>query len=174
MLYLIVSDTHGQHMMFREVLELTGPIQGLIHLGDSEITEESLQLMVGEKTKIYLVRGNRDHEGKLPLDQLIEIAGKKLFLTHGHRYKVDGGTKLLEARAKSLGAEVAMYGHTHRPDERIVEGLKIINPGSLSRPRQENGKQSYMLLEIDEDSQFHWTMVEKEKNNFLKKVIDNS
>lgn len=167
MRYLIVSDTHGMHMTFREVLTSTGPIQGLIHLGDSEITEENLQLMVGEETKIYLVRGNRDHDGKLPLDQVIEIAGKKIFLTHGHRYKVDGGTKLLEAQAKNLGVDIAMYGHTHRPDERTVEGLKIINPGSLSRPRQDGGTPTYMILEVSEDKKFHWTMVEREKKNFF-------
>lgn len=167
MRYLIVSDTHGAHMAFREVLELTGSIQGLIHLGDSEIKEESMQLMVGEETKLYLVRGNRDRDDTLPLDQLIEIAGKKIFVTHGHRYKVDGGTNSLEAHAKSLGADVAMYGHTHRPDERTVDGLKIINPGSLSRPRQESGKPTYMLLEVDEDNQFHWTLVEREKKKFF-------
>lgn len=169
MRYLIVSDTHGLHLLLREVLEVTGPIDGLIHLGDSEITQENMQMMVGEETKTYLVKGNRDHDGKIVLDQLIEIAGKKIFLTHGHRYKVDGGTQLLEDHAKKLGADVAMYGHTHRPDERIKDGLQIINPGSLSRPRQEGGIPTYMLLDVDQDQQFHWTTVEREKRNSFKK-----
>jgi len=167
MRYLIVSDTHGLHLSLREVLEATGPIDGLIHLGDSEIKQEDIQLMVGNETKIYLVKGNRDHDDQLALDQLIEIAGKKIFLTHGHRYKVDGGTKLLEAKGKSLGADVVMYGHTHCPDERIIDELQIINPGSLSRPRQKNGIPTYILLEVDQDHQFHWTIVEREKKKFF-------
>jgi len=167
MRYLIVSDTHGLHLSFREVLEATGSVDGLIHLGDSEITKENMRMMVGKEIKIFLVKGNRDHDNQIVLDQLIEIAGKKIFLTHGHRYKVDGGTQLLEVHAKSLGAEVAMYGHTHRPDDRIIEGLHIINPGSLSHPRQENGIPTYVLLEVDQDNQFHWTTVEREKKKFF-------
>ena len=167
MRYLIVSDTHGRHTTLGEILESMGPIEGLIHLGDSQITKDSMQMMVGKEVTIYSVRGNCDHDCNLSLDQLIEIAGKKIFLTHGHRYHVDSGTQSLEEKAKSLGAEIVMYGHTHRPDDRMVEGLRIINPGSLSKPRQKGSLPTYMLLEIDQNMKFHWTLVEREKKKFF-------
>ena len=47
--------------------------------------------------------------------------------------------------------DVVMFGHTHVPYIDIGPDLTILNPGSLSFPRQEGRKGSYMILEMDED-----------------------
>ena len=52
-----------------------------------------------------------------------------------------------EARARKV--DIVMYGHTHKPHlEYCWDGLRILNPGSLSYPRQEGRKPSYMLMEL--------------------------
>ena len=50
-----------------------------------------------------------------------------------------------------------MFGHTHRPYLSQEEGLTVLNPGSLSFPRQDGRKPTYMLMEIDENGEAHFT-----------------
>ena len=47
--------------------------------------------------------------------------------------------------------DIAMYGHTHRPFLEERGGITILNPGSLSYPRQEGRKPSYMIMYMEED-----------------------
>ena len=54
-----------------------------------------------------------------------------------------------EGRARE--ADIVMYGHTHKPFFEQKDGLTVLNPGSLSFPRQDGRKGSYMLMEIGED-----------------------
>ncbi len=41
-------------------------------------------------------------------------------------------------------------GHTHRPFYENINGIIVLNPGSLSYPRQEGHKPSYIIMNIDE------------------------
>ena len=49
-----------------------------------------------------------------------------------------------------------MFGHTHRPYFEEKDGIIILNPGSLSFPRQEGRKGSYMIMELNEDKSLHF------------------
>ena len=42
-----------------------------------------------------------------------------------------------------------MFGHTHRPFFEEMDEIIVLNPGSLSFPRQEGRKGSYMIMETD-------------------------
>ena len=46
-----------------------------------------------------------------------------------------------------------MFGHTHRPFFEQKNGITVLNPGSLSFPRQEGRRGSYMIMEIDGDKE---------------------
>ena len=49
-----------------------------------------------------------------------------------------------------MGADVAVFGHTHVAIEQIIDGVLIVNPGSISRPRDAaNG--SFMMLDLQPD-----------------------
>ena len=61
---------------------------------------------------------------------MIEEEGLSVFCCHGHRYGVKSGLARLAARAKELGCEVALYGHTHRAAVEEVDGVLCVNPGS--------------------------------------------
>jgi hypothetical protein len=70
-------------------------------------------------------------------------------ITHGHRYYIGMGNEMLKREAIAQGADIVMYGHTHRPVIDISPNIIAINPGSLSYPRQENHKPSYIIMEIN-------------------------
>ena len=74
-----------------------------------------------------------------------------VLLTHGHSYGVSMGREGLAEEAKSRGCDVAMFGHTHRPFLETVKGVLLVNPGSLSYPRQEGRQPSYLLLTAQAD-----------------------
>ncbi len=144
---LIMSDTHGIHTNLDKVLELERPYEQIIHMGDIEGDEDYIAAAAG--CPLAAVRGNNDYFSQLPQEQIIEVAGKRIFMTHGHYYYVAAGLEHLIREAKGRDADIVMFGHTHRPVIRKHGSLSVINPGSLSYPRQENHKPSYIIMETD-------------------------
>lgn len=144
---LIMSDTHGIHTNLDKVLELERPYEQIIHMGDIEGDEDYIKAAAG--CPVAAVRGNNDYFSQLPQEQFIEVAGKKIFMTHGHYYYVAAGLEHLLREAIGRDADIVMFGHTHRPMIREHGGLAVINPGSLSYPRQDGHKPSYIVMETD-------------------------
>lgn len=150
MTILVVSDTHGRADNLKKVLNSHGMPDALIHLGDSECGEEGIRRLVD--CPIYMVAGNCDFFTDLPKTRIVEIGGIRMLLTHGHYYYVSVGMRDLTADAKVNDCRIAMFGHTHRPMLDCSDAeLTVLNPGSLSFPRQEGKQPSYAILEIPED-----------------------
>lgn len=144
---LIVSDTHGRHGNLDEVLEREGKIDMLLHLGDVEDDEHYIEAIA--ECPIHLLAGNNDFFSYLPHEKEIKIGKYKVFMTHGHGYYVSMNTKRLRDEAKARGVDIVMFGHTHKPYIDVEGDLKVINPGSLSYPRQEGRRASYVIMEIN-------------------------
>lgn len=66
------------------------------------------------------------------------LAGRTVMVSHGHRHMVDFGTDMLHSAAENLNADLAFFGHTHRPHREETGAILILNPGSCSRPRGGN------------------------------------
>ena len=146
---LIVSDTHGRHAALDRALEEAGEVDMFIHLGDIEGGEEYLDAVIScEK---HMVRGNNDFFSELPREEEFFIGRYKAFITHGHAYYVSLDTEYIEEEGKARKADIVMFGHTHKPYFHQQNGMTILNPGSLSFPRQEGRKGSYMIMEIGPD-----------------------
>lgn len=146
---LIVSDTHGRHGGLDRALQESGNIDMLIHLGDVEGGETYIDAVADcEK---HIIRGNNDFFSELPREEEFYIGSHKVFITHGHAYYVSLDPEYIREEGKARGAEIVMFGHTHRPFFEDDNGIIVLNPGSLSFPRQEGRKGSYMILEMDED-----------------------
>ena len=77
------------------------------------------------------------------------VAG--IFITHGHAYYVSLDPEYIFQEGQARKADIVMYGHTHKPFFEQKNGITVLNPGSLSFPRQEGRKGSYMLMEISPD-----------------------
>ena len=153
---LIVSDTHRLLNRLQAVLERTGTPDLLIHLGDAEGQHKQIQRLAD--CPMEFVRGNCDYDQELPLEKTLEIEGHRIFLTHGHRYQVSFGPETLMEAAASRGADIVMYGHTHVPMIRYGKDIVALNPGSLTQPRQEGFAYTYLLMEIDEQGETHYTL----------------
>lgn len=153
---LIVSDTHRSDYNLMRVMELEGPVERVIHLGDIEENEGAIQRIVG--CPLDIVCGNNDFWGDLPKEKEITIGCYQVFLTHGHYYYVSLDTRLLKSEARARGAQIVMYGHTHRPKFEKENGLIILNPGSLSYPRQEGRKPSYIVMELNDGGEAEFTL----------------
>lgn len=143
---LIMSDTHGSHGNLDQVLESERPYEQIIHLGDIEGAEDYIETAAG--CPVEAVRGNNDYFSTLPEEKIIEAAGKRILITHGHYYYVAAGVERLIKEAQGRDVDIVMFGHTHRPLIRREGSLTVINPGSLSYPRQEGRRPSYIVMEI--------------------------
>ena len=144
---LIVSDTHKSHRNLEKVIEKVRPFDMLIHLGDVEGGEDYIKALAA--CPAHFVRGNNDFFSDLPAEEEFFIEGYHIFITHGHSYYVSMGEECLKLEARGRGADIVMYGHTHKPSYTKEEDLITLNPGSMAYPRQEGRRPSYMIMEIN-------------------------
>ncbi len=147
--YLVVSDTHGRDDNFYKVLGMEEPVDGLIHCGDFEGSES--KFAIAADCPVYFVAGNNDFFSDLSRELEFTIEGHKAFLTHGHHYLVSMDLENIREEGKARGADIVFFGHTHRPVAKFVNGVYLFNPGSLSYPRQEGRRPSYLILMIDDN-----------------------
>ncbi len=156
---LVVSDSHRDDRNLREILQKIGMIDILIHLGDAEGSEDMIRQYAGDGVKCYFVQGNNDFFTSLPRDIVAEIGRHRCLLTHGHYYGVNMGVTGLVDEAKARGCDVVMFGHTHRPFLKTVDGVCCLNPGSISYPRQTDRRPSYMVIHVSEEGDFDYREV---------------
>ncbi len=152
---LIVSDTHRKNDTYLNLLELHKPDM-VFHCGDAEGAE--YLLTEAADCPVHIVLGNNDFFSALPRELEIEVEGYKIWITHGHNYYVSMGNETIKKEAVARGMDIVCYGHTHRPVVDQDDDVIAINPGSLSYPRQENRRPSYVIMEIDAKKQAHYTI----------------
>ena len=90
----------------------------------------------------YVVRNNDIGVWGEPYDRFFEFGGKKIFLTHGHKYGVKMSPARVVAEAKKKGADICIFGHTHK-QYFDSEDIIVINPGGAYK--------GYGILTIDGD-----------------------
>lgn len=130
---IVASDTHGDSTRLIEVLARNKDFDMLIHLGDGENDFRDIQTLYPTKGLVY-VAGNCDY-GNHSNEHIAVAGGKRIFCCHGHRYRVNCGIELLAAAAAKNECAIALYGHTHVPKIETLDGVMIMNPGSLTLPR---------------------------------------
>jgi putative phosphoesterase len=141
-----MSDSHGNLQNLKKCVEKNIKSEIFLFAGDCEAEILSLCEMYPYKD-IRAVSGNNDFRPVLPQDLYIDVDGAKIFLTHGHRYHVYSGLETLCYKAVSTGCNIAVFGHTHSRFMSYEDGLYLINPGSIARPR--DGKPpSYGYIDI--------------------------
>ena len=157
---LVVSDTHRYGDNFYSVVEKLEDIDLVIHCGDIEGQEYEFEEVVDQTLHcpFVAVTGNNDFFSALEREKDIWIGRYRVLLTHGHYYKVSLGTELLASDAAARNFQIALFGHTHRPLVECANGVWIANPGSLSYPRQDGRRPSYLILDLDRRGQANFTI----------------
>lgn len=146
---LVVSDNHRKLDNIYQLLEENPDISYFIHLGDSEGSEDAIRTHLPKGCESYFVQGNNDFFAYLPKEIEMRLGKERLFLTHGHLYGVGFDLQGLADEARARNCSMALFGHTHRPFSRMVNGVLCINPGSINFPRQDNRKPSYAMFYLD-------------------------
>jgi hypothetical protein len=174
---VVVSDSHGRNDNVKQAVAQTkkkyGTVDALLHMGDVEDDVDEIKSMI--KGPVYIVAGNNDGGLGLPQQLNINLGGKEIMMTHGHRFGVDYDLHRLELLGAANGADIVMYGHTHYPSlDRNGEPV-MLNPGSLTYPRQEGRVPTFMVMEIDEEGnvEYYWQELEddSEKKGFFQKIF---
>ena len=96
-----------------------------------------------------MVSGNNDFWTDLNPEVTFELHGFRIFMTHGHYYYAHSGNEQLKSAGRRNKADIVLFGHTHRPTLEIDEDIIVANPGSLTYPRQEKRRPSYMVLYLE-------------------------
>lgn len=174
---LVVSDTHGRLTKLENLLKRYEDLDILVHLGD--YIRDARTLAERTDLPVLAVAGNCDGFALYCEDEeteVLETPAGRIFLTHGHRYSVKRGVDKLLYKAAAVGARAVFFGHTHRPYIEEIDGVLVVNPGSLEEPRDlEPG--SYALVEADEEgisASILYYRDKKHKGGFLKNLMNYS
>ena len=132
---LIVSDSHGRVENIQSALErqVKAP-DAILFLGDGARDFDRFFVF---DTPIWAVRGNCDWSSSDYADKterLLHLEGHTLLLTHGHEWGVKGGLGALIAHAVDVGADIVLFGHTHKPTLQTIAAGERIGKTTLSRP----------------------------------------
>lgn len=129
---VVLSDSHRNKRNLYEVIERHLDNADLfLFLGDGESDFEDAALLY-PKMKYDMVAGNCDFGSTLPLYKEIICADKRVFFTHGHPFYVKHGNYELIREAQRRQCDIALYGHTHTQYAEYLDGLYIMNPGSIA------------------------------------------
>ena len=145
---LIVSDTHGRDEKLEAAVAVEQPFDYLIHCGDVEGREFFIEALA--ECPCTIVAGNNDFFSDLPREDEIVLEGHKIMVTHGHNYGGSMDLYGISEEAAARECEMVCFGHTHKPVIEKKNGVLVINPGSLSFPRQEGRQPSYAVMELHE------------------------
>lgn len=129
---LVFSDSHGARSVMEKALTDHPDAGHVFFLGDGlGQMEEVAALFPGPS--YHMVAGNCDWGADADSIGVLEIAGRRVFYTHGHIYHVKSGLDELLAAGRARAADIVLYGHTHIAYAGYEDGLYILNPGT-ARP----------------------------------------
>nr|WP_294486090.1 metallophosphoesterase family protein [uncultured Anaerosporobacter sp.] len=119
----ILSDTHG--LLREEVKQQLKNSDIIIHAGD--INTQGIVYELRSFAPLYIVRGNNDKEwaSELPTSLLITIEEVRIFIVHN---KKDIPKDLSDV-------DLIVHGHSHKYDDKEVDGVRMFNPGSCGKRR---------------------------------------
>lgn len=140
-----ISDSHGSREAVKYIRNTYEKADLLIHCGDICLPKEYAKGFI-------IVAGNCDNPDFYPPAEIIEAEHHRLLILHGHM--LFSGTnvnyKALARMAKRNECDIVFYGHSHIYDDRVTDGVRLLNPGSISANRDMT-MPSYMVIDLTED-----------------------
>lgn len=135
----VLSDTHG--ILRPEVTEQLRSAELILHGGD--IADRKILDRLQKTARVIAVRGNgdRDWAEDLPREVLFDLYGRKVYMIHNKK----------QISEKAEEADLIIYGHSHRYEEKEENGRIWLNPGSCG-PRRFGRPLTMALLEFDTET----------------------
>lgn len=152
----VISDTHGERAAMERAVAAVGIVDEWLHAGDHMQDAAYIRSITG--LRVTAVLGNCDGRSGAKLDEFIELAGRKIWLTHGHRYHVKESLQDLAWWARQYAVDGVVFGHSHQAVRVWTDNILFFNPGSAAHPRY--GAPTCGLLEITQEGQLLATVIE--------------
>ena len=135
----VISDTHN--MLRPELIDVLRSVECTLHAGD--IASREMVGRLDEIAPLTVVRGNcdRDWAWTMPLEVSLELYGKKIYMIHNKA----------QISSAAERADIIIYGHSHKYEEKVIDGRLWLNPGSCG-PRRFGRPATMAVLEIDEET----------------------
>jgi putative phosphoesterase len=138
----VIADTHNK--LPEHLVEALASADEIWHLGD--VTSEDVINRVRSLGKpVRVIRGNCDSYEHWPERLRLERGGRTFLLIHA-------------PPRKPAGAEFLLHGHTHVPRDEMVDGIRLLNPGTVGKPNR-GAPPSWAWLTIGEDGEVGWEVV---------------
>jgi putative phosphoesterase len=158
----VLSDSHvGQRISVYpdDFLARLKEFDLIIHAGDHTNAASYAALKsVGE---IAAVRGNMDEielSSKLPARIVLDIEGMRVGVIHGWGSSEGLAEKVRQEFGGAEGpVDIIIFGHSHRPCDEIIAGVRMLNPGAFSG-NLSSDKGSWGILTI-RDGSAEWEIV---------------
>jgi putative phosphoesterase len=141
----VVSDSHGNVFAVKKAISLMGNVDAIIHLGDC--CRDAVAVSKELKRDIIYVRGNCDFSSGVDYDKVMELGGKRVFVTHGHHYDVKSDYMDLYFKAVQEEVDLVLFGHTHFAEAFDKDNIVFMNPGSVSRSRGSSETYGIIIIE---------------------------
>ncbi|MDH8678940.1 metallophosphoesterase [Fusibacter bizertensis] len=146
---LVISDTHGYIApVIRYMKKYPMLFDRVWHLGDH--FKDALGIASATGCDMIGVKGNCDSHANANEDEILEVSGKRVLLTHGHLYGVKHSLLRLHLKGLEDHLDLICFGHTHMATQTEEDGVILFNPGSASLPRL-GGYPTIGLLTISEN-----------------------
>lgn len=93
----------------------------------------------------------------------LEIAGVRIRIVHGSPRRMneylfeDRDEASLQRIARSADCDVLVFGHTHKPWTRDIEGVRFVNAGSVGKPKDGDPRACWAMLEISDQGKIEVT-----------------
>ena len=129
MLLAVFSDSHGFVEPMEHAIRRVSP-DLVLHLGDHVRDADALRYTF-PALDIRCVRGNCDIGADAEDRLAFSVEGVPLLMTHGHLYSVKYTLDSLANAAHFSGARLALFGHTHQSEYRVMGDVTLFNPGSV-------------------------------------------
>ena len=119
----VISDTHG--LLRPECIRVLETCEVIMHAGD--VGKPEILSRLREIAETYVVRGNVDKEWAedLPVELETELCGFHFYMVHNKKY----------IRANLGDADIVIYGHSHKYEEKRQGNITYLNPGSCGARR---------------------------------------
>ncbi len=135
----VLSDSHvGQRINHfpRDFLRELNRFDAIVHCGD--YTSSDALMILQEMPGFHGVAGNMDESfirNNLCESLTLEFEGVRIGMMHGWGSPNMLNRKVLDAlrdKYPTLNFDLVLYGHSHKPSDEFIDGVRIINPGSVS------------------------------------------
>ncbi|MDX1358430.1 MAG: metallophosphoesterase [Clostridia bacterium] len=160
---VVFSDSHRDIKTMLAIVETAAPDM-IIHLGDNiyDAVEVSKHF---RDIPMECVKGNCDFGSPASSYKLLEVEGKRLFITHGDTFGARLGISELVSEGKKRGADMVLYGHTHRPAIKKRKGIILMNPGSIGRYSRGSSPPSFGIIKLARSIEYKISEVDEFMKN---------